>query len=75
LEVAEMTLKYGELVQFTRENGDVKAWAEKGAVTLSKNGNVDSVAFFETDAVRFEHLEKSYTRAEFEKLLRSKLKT
>jgi hypothetical protein len=67
-----MALKYEDIHRFVRENGDVKAFAEKGAVTLLKSGEIDSVAFFERDAVRFQHGDKSYSRAEFEQLVEQK---
>lgn len=66
-----MALKYEEVSRFARENGNVTAWAEKSAVTLLRDGQVDSVAFFEKDAIRFEHEGKSYSREDFEKLLRA----
>lgn len=66
-----MALKYEEVNKFARENGNVTALAKKGAVTLLKNGETDSVAFFEKDAVLFKHRGKTYTRKEFEKLVRS----
>ena len=46
-----MTLKYADISEFARQNGDVRAWANKSAVTLLKSGNVDSVKFLEEDAV------------------------
>jgi len=64
-----MALRYEDIHRFVRENGDVKAFAEKGAVTLLKSGEVDSVAFFEKDAVRFQYEGRSYTREQFERLL------
>ncbi len=67
-----MALKYEDIHRFVKENGDVKAFAEKGAVTLLKSGEIDSVAFFERDAVRFLHEDKSYSRAEFEQLVEPK---
>ncbi len=66
-----MGLKYGDISRFVREYGNVKAYAKQGAVTLLKNGDIDSVEFFEKDAVRFEHEGKSYAREEFEKLVES----
>jgi hypothetical protein len=67
-----MALKYEDIHRFVRENGDVKAFAEKGAVTLLKSGEIDSVAFFEGDAVQFQHEGRSYSRAEFERLVEQK---
>ncbi len=67
-----MALKYEEVARFARQNGDVKGWAKEGAVTLLKSGEVDMVKFWEEDAVRFEHGGKSYTREEFERLVRSR---
>jgi hypothetical protein len=64
-----MALKYEDIHLFVKENGDVKAFAEKGAVTLLKSGEIDSVAFFERDAVRFQYEGRSYTREQFERLL------
>lgn len=68
-----MALKYGDISKFVRDNGDVKAIAKKGTLTLLKNGEVDSVAFFEREAVVFKHKGKSYTRNQFENLVRSHL--
>ena len=70
-----MTLKYGDVNKFVRENGDVTVIAGQGAkVTLLKNGKVDSVALVEADATEFRHGGKSYTRDEFEKLVRDVIK-
>jgi hypothetical protein len=69
LEDLKMTLSYGDVSRFVRDNGDVKAFAERSEVTLLKNGNIDSVAFIEKDAVRFEYEGRSYSREEFEKLV------
>jgi len=69
-----MPLRYEDVSRFAREYGNVRAFAKKGAVTLLKSGDIDSVAFFEKDAMRFEHEGKSYARAEFEKLVESKSK-
>jgi hypothetical protein len=66
-----MALKYEEVARFARQNGNVKAWAKEGAVTLLKSGEVDSVKFWEEEAVVFEHGGKSYSREGFEKLVRS----
>lgn len=67
-----MALKYREVCEFVRNNGDVAVIASKGArVTLLKNGEIDSVAFVEKDATKFKHEGKSYTRKEFEKLIQS----
>ena len=65
-----MALRYEDIHRFVRDNGDVKAFAEKGAVTLLRSGEIDSVAFFEKDAVRFRYEGKSYTRAQFERLVK-----
>jgi predicted GIY-YIG superfamily endonuclease len=67
-----MALKYQDIHRFARENGKVKAFAKRGAVTLLKSGDIDTVAFFEEDAVRFEYRGKSYTRDAFERLVESK---
>lgn len=67
-----MALKYEDIHRFVKEHGDVKAFADKGAVTLLKTGEIDSVAFFEKDAVRFQHEGKTYTRADFERLVEQK---
>jgi hypothetical protein len=65
-----MALTYGDVSKFARENGNVTAWAEKGKVTILASGQQDTVAFFETDAVQFEHKGKSYTREQFEALVK-----
>ena len=65
-----VALKYGDINRFVREHGKVTALAKKGAVTLLKNGKTDSVAFFEKDAVKFKHNGKTYSRKEFEELVR-----
>ena len=70
-----MALKYEEISRFVRENGDVTAWAKKSTLKLLKSGKVDSVAFFEKDAVQFKHKGKSYTRKEFEKLVQTALES
>jgi hypothetical protein len=70
----DMPLRYEDVSRFAREHGNVKGFAEKSAVTLLKSGDIDSVAFFEKDAVQFEHKGKSYERVEFEKLVESKSK-
>ena len=68
-----MALTFGEISRFVRENGNVTAWATKGTqVTLLRNGEIDSVAYFENDADQFIYEGKPYTRAEFEKLVRRK---
>ncbi len=67
-----MALKYEDVSRFVREYGNVKGFVEKAAATLLQSGDIDSVAFFEKDAVRFEHEGKSYPREEFEKLVQSK---
>ena len=67
-----MALTYADLSRFVRVHGDVKAFAEKGEITLLQSGEVDSVSFWEKDAVRFEYQGKSYTRDEFERLMQSK---
>ncbi len=67
-----MVLRYEDLSRFVREYGNVKGIAEKAAETLLQSGDIDNVAFFEKDAVRFEHEGKSYPREEFEKLVESK---
>jgi len=64
-----MALSYGDVSHFVRDNGDVKAFAERSQVTLLKSGGIDSVAFIEKDAVRFEYQGKSYSREEFEKIV------
>lgn len=64
-----MALTYQDISRFVRNNGNVRAFAERSEVTLLKNGSVDSVAFIEKDAVRFEHEGRSYSRKEFEKLV------
>lgn len=64
-----MALSYQDMSRFVRNNGNVKAFAERGEVTLLKDGSIDSVAFIEQDAVRFEHLGRWYSREEFEKLV------
>jgi hypothetical protein len=67
-----MALKYGEVLKFVRKHGDVAVVAHKGAkITLLKNGETDSVALVEEDATQFKHEDKSYTRKEFEKLVRA----
>jgi hypothetical protein len=66
-----VALRFEEVTEFARQNGDVKGWAKQSAVTLLKSGDVDSVRFWEEDAVTFEYGGKSYTREEFEKLVRS----
>jgi len=48
----------------------VTAWAQNGSVTILQNGEIDSVAFIEKDAARFDHEGTSYTREQFEKLVR-----
>lgn len=68
-----MALRYEDLTRFVRENGDVKGWAEKGELTLLKSGNVDSLKFWEQDAVRFDFGDRSYSRSEFEELVASKV--
>jgi hypothetical protein len=64
-----MAITYHDVSRFVRNNGDVKAFAERSQVTLLKNGSIDSVAFIEKDAVRFEYEGRSYSREEFEKIL------
>ena len=64
-----MGLSYEDISRFARKHGDVKAFAEKGSVTMLQNGEADPVAFFEKDAVRFEHGGKPYSREEFEQLV------
>ena len=67
-----MGLKYEEVNYFVRKNGDVAVIASKGAkVTLLKNGEIDSVALVEKDGTKFKHEGKTYTRKEFEKLVRA----
>lgn len=67
-----MSLKYGEVHKFVRKNGDVKVIAGKGAkITLLKNGKIDSVALVEKDATHFKHNGKTYTRNQFEELVRA----
>jgi hypothetical protein len=65
----KMAITYQDVSRFVRNNGDVKAFAERSQVTLLKNGSTDSVAFIEKDAVRFEHEGRSYSREEFEKFV------
>jgi len=67
-----MVLRYEDVSSFARKYGDVKAFANEGAVTLLKTGDVDTVEFFEKDAVRFEYEGKSYAPGEFEKLVELK---
>jgi hypothetical protein len=50
---SNMALRFEDVSKFARENGDVKGWAKHGVVTLLKSGDVDSVKFWEEDAVRF----------------------
>jgi len=69
-----MPLTYEDVSRFAREHGNVTGFAEKGAVTLLKSEDIDSMAFFEKEAVRFEYEGKSYARSEFEKLVESKSK-
>jgi len=64
-----MPLSYQDVSRFVRNNGDVKAFAERGQVTLLKDGSIDSVSFIEQDAVRFEYRGASYSRAEFEEIV------
>ena len=71
--LVNMALKFEDVSKFARENGDVKGWAKHGVVTLLKSGDVDSVKFWEEDAVRFVFEGKSYTRDEFETLVRSRM--
>ncbi|GAC1692649.1 MAG: hypothetical protein NVS9B5_34920 [Terriglobales bacterium] len=63
-------MKYEEVYRFARQNGDVKGWAKEGEVTLLKSGIIDAVKFWEEEVVRFEHKGKTYSREEFEQLLR-----
>jgi hypothetical protein len=67
-----MAVTYQDVSRFVRKNGDVKAFAEKSHVTLLKDGNIDSVALIEKDAVRFEYAGRSYSREEFERLVKEK---
>ena len=39
----DMPMKYEDISRFARENGDVTGWAKDGTLTLSRNGNVDTV--------------------------------
>jgi len=64
-----MALSYQDVSHFVRDNGDVKAFAERSQLTLLKDGSIDSVAFIEEDAVRFEYGGASYSRAEFEEIV------
>ncbi len=66
-----MPLSYQDISRFVRNNGDVKAFAERGQVTLLKDGSIDSVSFIEQDVVRFEYRGASYSRAEFEQIVSS----
>jgi len=67
-----MALRYEDVSRFARKYGDVKAFAKEGAVTLLRTGDIDTVEFFEKDAVRFEYEGKSYAPGEFEKLVELK---
>jgi hypothetical protein len=40
---SKMALSYLDVSRFVRDNGDVKAFAERSQVTLLKNGSIDSV--------------------------------
>ncbi len=66
-----MSLKYEEIQKFARENGNIRGWAEKGTVTLLKSGDIDSIIFWEEEAVRFDHAGVSYSREQFERFIRS----
>jgi hypothetical protein len=67
-----MALSYGEVHSFVKDNGNVAAYGERTKVTLLKDGSVDAVALIEKDATVFEYQGKPYSRAEFEKLVKSK---
>jgi hypothetical protein len=64
-----MTLSYQDVFHFVKNNGNVKAFAERGQITLLKDGSIDSVAFIEEDIVRFEYAGALYSRAEFEDIV------
>ena len=64
-----MALTYQKIQQFVADKGNVNAWCKSGMVTMLRNGQVDTVRFWESDAWRFEVDGKSYGRQEFEALV------
>ena len=68
-----MALRYEDVSRFVRENGNVTARANPGEVTLLQNGDLDAVKLVEQEAVQFDFEGRSYDRAQFEKLVASRL--
>lgn len=67
-----MSLNYEDLARFVRKRGKVDIKPGKGAkVILLKSGKLDAHALIEAKTTRFIHKGKSYTSADFEKLVRA----
>lgn len=64
-----MALTYSDVNKFVREYGSVKVITTGTCVTLSPNGEADSVTLVERDATSFEYEGKLYTRRQFERLV------
>jgi hypothetical protein len=67
-----MALNYGDVARFVRKHDKVVIKPGRGAkVTLLKSGEIDVHTLIETNTSRFVHKGKSYTRKEFERLVRA----
>jgi hypothetical protein len=70
-----MTLTYQQIQQFVATNGNVTAWCKAGTVTMLRDGQVNTVRFWENDSSRFEVEGKVYDREEFEALVKARENT
>ena len=70
-EACAMALTYQQMQHFAAKHGNVTAWCKTGSMTMLRNGEVDSLGFWEQDATRFEVAGKFYGRDEFEALIKS----
>ena len=64
-----MALRYEEVRDFVRKNGDVTAHTAGGRATLLRDGEPDAAGMVELWADVFEFGSKKYSREQFERLV------
>ena len=69
-----MALKYEEVSEFIRNNGDVTAYTTSGWATPLRDNEPDAVGMAELWADVFEFSGNEYSRVQFEQLVKRKNK-
>ena len=70
-----VALKYEEVAEFVRQNGDVTAYTTSGRATPLRGGEPDAGGMVDLLADIFEFQGKSYSRVQFEQLIRATRKS